>query len=865
MSCSPPISSARVCILKALAGQAEPRDVSLLEALLRLGWLCAHAHNIRLRARQPRVRQGLKAVSLRLNQNHHCCVLVPGLPFTSRSGLLEIGAHFSGSVARCRSILYNSRLLAIANIHGAMRLLNVQTDGTISLRNVSQSQECPAYAILSHTWDADDEEVSFSEFQSLPREELECRTGYRKVTSAASQAIKDGYSYFWIDTICIDKSNSNEVSEAINSMFHWYRRASVCYAYLSDVPPDDSVRQLSPKGLEICISQSRWFTRGWTLQELIAPLSLQFLDRQWNHLGSRENLMHVITRTTGIPTQVCLDASSTTHFSVAQKMSWAANRRTTRPEDMAYSLLGIFGVNIPILYGEGSKSFIRLQEEIIRVSSDHSIFAWEGLDDAELQVGSVLAEHPSAFARSTKIVLDSERRQELCVLSFRSLLMRLPVITPKLPWKHEKGLYAIALLPCKSTDDPLRLLGLPLTKLASEQAWKRIWGRTFGFVNVGQAQAKRAEIQTIELDVKFQSLVDPKSVYRLQYHGKVNFANLLWDDWNRPTQDEQQTLWNFAVRKVMTDFQFQNGASDYDWVALTISVAEIERRDRAKATTGQTAFERSQQVPGDVMLEAPSNATLNAVVIAPSTQSPPNNSTNHSEGLCFRRRELDSNPTELVRTLDFLPGEACSHGKGVPESGLLRKPPINQNDRVCSPACGRLLNMASYDYIENVEKLTGFELEFQCGKVEQEGDEEGDKNGDEGDQNEGIEGGKEEEDGNESENVEHFDEEEDCESVFSDIQFDDTSSIASFSCGTTDETLLLDLWVEAIVDIILERYGTMSRIEDKMEREINKEHSQSNRAEVMSSAEHMNLHRGCKRKSDHDSCDEGRHSRARSE
>jgi len=755
-----------------------------------------------------------------------------------------------------------------------MRLLNFQTDGTISLCNISQTRECPAYAILSHTWDADDEEVHFSEFQSLPREELESRKGYRKATAAMSQAIKDGYDYFWIDTICIDKSNSNEVSEAINSMFHWYRAASVCYAYLSDVPPDDSVRQLSPEALEICISQSRWFTRGWTLQELIAPQSLQFLDRQWNHLGSRENLIHVITRTTGIPKQVCLDASLTTHFSAAQKMSWAANRQTTRLEDTAYSLLGIFGVNMPILYGEGSKSFIRLQEQIIKVSSDHSIFAWEGFGDAELQVGSVLAENPSAFARSTKIVLDSKRRQELCVLSFRSLLMRLPVIAPNLPWKHEKGLYSIALLPCKSTDDPLRLLGLPLTKLAPERAWKRIWGRTFGFVKVDQTQAKRAEIQTIELDVKFQSPVDPKSVYRPQSHGKVNFANLLWDDWNRPTEDEQQTPWNFAVRKAMTDFQFQDQASDYDWVALTISVPDIERRDRAKATTGHTAFERSHQVveattvhqqalPRDAMLEVPSTTTLDAVAIAPSAQSLPNNSSNYSEGLCFRQRELDSNPTELVHTPDLLPEEASSHGKRVPESSLLRKLRNNQNYMEFWPNGGSLLNIASYYHIE---KLTGFEGEDQSSKVSQEGDEEGDKNGDEGDKNEGVEGEKEEEDGNESENVERFDEEEDCESVFSDIQFDDTSSIASFSRGTNDETLLLDLWVEAIVDIIFERYVTRSRIEDKRKRETNEEDRQSNQAEVMStSTEDMNLHRGCKRKSDHDSCDERRYSRARSE
>jgi hypothetical protein len=242
-----------------------------------------------------------------------------------------------------------------------MRLLDVDS------RRVEEfiGDRVPKYAILSHTWDH--EEVTF---QNIHKRRATTMAGYQKIKYACEQARRDGLQKVWVDTCCIDKSSSAELSEAINSMFRWYQDAAVCYAYLADVPSQPDLLQFS------C---SRWFSRGWTLQELLAPPSLVFYSRNWNRLGTRRRLRDEISQMTGIH----CDALSgrirdIRKFSVAQKMSWAANRQTTRKEDIAYCLMGLFGVNMPLLYGEGEQSFIRLQEKIMEDSDDQSIFAWKG-------------------------------------------------------------------------------------------------------------------------------------------------------------------------------------------------------------------------------------------------------------------------------------------------------------------------------------------------------------------------------------------------------------------------------------------------------------------------------------------------------
>jgi hypothetical protein len=246
----------------------------------------------------------------------------------------------------------------------------------------------PPYAILSHTWCEGDEEVKL---QDLGAPGVERKAGYAKIKGCCRQAQQDGLAYAWVDTCCIDKTSSAELSEAINSMFRWYANAEVCYTYLVDVP-----YSLDPNDL-VSFRSSRWFTRGWTLQELVAPENVVFYSREWKKLGTKRELTVTISDVTGIHEDILL-GRNLMEVSIANRMSWASRRVTTRPEDIAYCLLGIFGINMPLLYGEDQKAFIRLQEEIIKVSDDHSIFAWKSVPHLSTQVSyGLLALSPHMF------------------------------------------------------------------------------------------------------------------------------------------------------------------------------------------------------------------------------------------------------------------------------------------------------------------------------------------------------------------------------------------------------------------------------------------------------------------------------------
>jgi len=247
-----------------------------------------------------------------------------------------------------------------------MRLLNTET-----LKLSEFCPEFPEYAILSHRWEED--EVSYQDLQANKNQE---GAGYRKIQKCCEKALRDGYVWVWIDTCCIDKTSSAELSESINSMFKWYQTSAQCYAYLSDVEEVTCEGKRSHPSF----NDSVWFTRGWTLQELLAPREMLFLDTNWNEIGTRASLNEEITTATGIPNRAYASLES---YTVAQRMSWASNRKTTRVEDIAYSLLGIFDVNMPLLYGEGHRAFPRLQEEIIKRSDDESIFVWHVDDQQE--------------------------------------------------------------------------------------------------------------------------------------------------------------------------------------------------------------------------------------------------------------------------------------------------------------------------------------------------------------------------------------------------------------------------------------------------------------------------------------------------
>jgi len=260
--------------------------------------------------------------------------------------------------------------------------------------------ETTEYAVLSHRWMAQevdyDEMVGLAKMAVEERDEIRQRDGYQKILQSCKQAKKDGYEWLWVDTCCIDKRSSAELSEAINSMYRWYKNAKVCYAYLHDVPstsfPTASDDEWYP-GSRFDV-WPEWFSRGWTLQELIAPSNVQFLNKDWKNIGDKRTLALTLHNITGIPEHILIHGLDGNRPCVAQIMSWAANRKTTRVEDRAYSLMGLLDVNMPMLYGEGKKAFHRLQLEIIRASNDQSIFAW--YKDTK-QPSSILADDPSCF------------------------------------------------------------------------------------------------------------------------------------------------------------------------------------------------------------------------------------------------------------------------------------------------------------------------------------------------------------------------------------------------------------------------------------------------------------------------------------
>jgi hypothetical protein len=248
-----------------------------------------------------------------------------------------------------------------------MRLLYTASDGKLRwTKDIVSNEDIPPYAILSHTWG--EQEVVFDNLNDIENTDdinAQSKEGYRKIRFCAQQAKLDGLDYFWVDTCCIDKANNKELSKAINSMFRWYRNAKRCYVFLSDVENDT----LEGDG-ESVFKQSRWFDRGWTLQELLAPQSVEFFSKNGARLGDKESLKHAIHEVTGIPFKALL-GSDMSEFDVVERFSWAANRQTTEEEDGAYCLFGIFDIHLPLIYGEGKeKALKRLKKEIEVASED---------------------------------------------------------------------------------------------------------------------------------------------------------------------------------------------------------------------------------------------------------------------------------------------------------------------------------------------------------------------------------------------------------------------------------------------------------------------------------------------------------------
>ncbi|KAI0631653.1 heterokaryon incompatibility protein-domain-containing protein [Trametes polyzona] len=329
----------------------------------------------------------------------------------------------------------------------------------------------PVYAILSHVWRG--QEQPFGEVRAINRQcaaEKPPRNSrdlvHDKIRKCCMWAEAHGFKLVWIDSCCIGKSSSAELSEAINSMFIWYARATVCYAYLFDVDDDER-----PSRVGSTFRRSKWFTRGWTLQELIAPHDVIFLSKNWQPLASKLDIAWLLEDITGIEAAVLEGERSLGQVDFARRMSWAANRETTRIEDQAYCLMGIFDVNLPTIYGEGTEAFVRLQEEIIKRSPDRTLLAWgprhtlkevvvgyrssifpTDLGEAYIRESCLLARSPAAFANAAKL---TSVAVETLAAAFHIPIQRSPLVVSShgahtsFPIIQFVNHCCLALLPCQ--------------------------------------------------------------------------------------------------------------------------------------------------------------------------------------------------------------------------------------------------------------------------------------------------------------------------------------------------------------------------------------------------------------------------------
>ena len=335
----------------------------------------------------------------------------------------------------------------------------MKEDGDTSLEDHTEEDK-PSYAVLSHRWGKDCEEVTFKDVMDHKYRD---KRGYEKIRGCGEQAKKNDHQLFWIDTCCIDKSSSAELSESINSMWRWYCNSQVCYVYLDDVRAD-----IDKAEKDAAFTESKWFTRGWTLQELLAPPRLEFYDAEWNIIGTKEDLAEKISKITKIDERFFgSDINLLKQASIAERMSWASQRITKRAEDIAYCLLGIFDINMPLLYGEGAKAFQRLQEEIVKHSDDHSILAWTS-PSAKIDSGKLFAHSPAAFATCHNVVRSIQPGPvKPYSITNKGLKISLPLI------RDDGDGEFLAVLNCRRRSDTFGGLVLPVKQTGNNHQYQR--------------------------------------------------------------------------------------------------------------------------------------------------------------------------------------------------------------------------------------------------------------------------------------------------------------------------------------------------------------------------------------------------------
>ena len=438
-----------------------------------------------------------------------------------------------------------------------MRLLQTKTR---QFEEFFDSQ-VPRYAILSHRWGA--HEVSLKEMRKGTALH---KSGMAEIDNFCRLAAARGFDWAWIDTCCIDKRSSAELSEAINAMFKWYQRSDECYVHLSDVEysPDEiqlirerkDAAPLFEDGspLSAKFRKSSWFTRGWTLQELLAPRKSKvfFFDANWNEIGSLPQLASDISEITGIeesymgfkqcvgPREWLAALTPSADASVAKRMSWVSCRQTSREEDMAYCLLGLFDVNMSLLYGEGAKkAFYRLQIEIMRTMDDESLFAWT----SNQELSGMLAASPSFFAHSGNVSRGWKSPRRPYSMTNKGLEFSFP--------KHHvapEGTtgYVLVLLECCRDGKEKVPLALHLQQVRGYGAFRTICHSI-------DATKASSDFENWTLDTLYDDLQDTRSIYVVDPHDAILGKRLafLYEEANDRARNE--AIQNTRSNRFMID------------------------------------------------------------------------------------------------------------------------------------------------------------------------------------------------------------------------------------------------------------------------------------------------------------------------
>jgi hypothetical protein len=494
--------------------------------------------------------------------------------------------------------------------------------------------------------------------------------------------------YAWIDTCCINKSSSSELSEAINSMFKWYKRSAICYAFLEDFKHSNLVEAGSGIGTnQLGFGHCRWFTRGWTLQELIAPKTVEFYDHSWTKVAEKEKHAGELQAITGIDKFV-LEGGPLHEVSIGRRMSWAAGRATKREEDIAYSLLGIFDVHMPLVYGEGPKAFLRLQEQILKRSADHTLFAWRAVPSskADEPVTALLASSPNLFRNFSEKYCDNGPRDNLIrvwdsqsprnpiTLNNKGIQITSRVQDLRRSWAPNEQL--VLVLNCSFNGDSERAAGIYLQRQA-EDRYARI--RADEIVDL-RPEGRHISIQTLhglstmsKAD-RFQHDQPWTTSYQLRRESQ---EELYYNQTAQPVKD----LYSHAFYMKSVNARTVFGKYSVHGVLMAEKGRVIKSFRFYPDTTGRDLILQTRPgLKGAIMLKSSESTDLLLILldinesIPIQNDGPPPNSLSLRnywfDAICLTQRRLDENPrllSDLI--LNTYSTKVIGTGKSILVSG----------------------------------------------------------------------------------------------------------------------------------------------------------------------------------------------------